>query len=146
VNVTGAIGRASLVPVIEPLLAAGRRVQAADARGADRIEVVAVGPRSSTIALVAAALAGDEIDSLILNDALGSLKEVIETDDSVDQRPELFCFGLLEQFDIRQIGALAAPRRLTFRRASARVAAELGELAAWSEALGGSVTLEPEDR
>ena len=39
-----------------------------------------------------------------------SLKQVIEKNLTVEQAPELFCFGLLERFDMPQLLALAAPR------------------------------------
>jgi len=74
------------------------------------VDVVAVGPRSSLIALVATGLAQKGIDRLEVHGALASLKEIIEKNWTVEQRPELFCFGLLEAFDIRQLEALAAPR------------------------------------
>jgi len=38
---------------------------------------------------------------------MDSLKEVIENNGSVDKTPELFCFGLLEHFDIPQLKAIA---------------------------------------
>ena len=43
------------------------------------------------------------------------LKEVIEKNWSVTDKPELFCFGLLETFDIPQLEALANPRTITKR-------------------------------
>jgi hypothetical protein len=39
-----------------------------------------------------------------------SLKELIEKAVSVDKMPELFCFGLLRDFDMKELIALAAPR------------------------------------
>ena len=44
-----------------------------------------------------------------LRPALGSLKEVIERNWTVEQAPELFCFGQLEQFDIPALKALLTP-------------------------------------
>jgi hypothetical protein len=76
----------------------------------DPTSVVAVGPRSSLIALIAAGLEPKGIDTLEFHGALGSLKEIIVKNWTVDQRPELFCFGLLEAFDIKQLEALIAPR------------------------------------
>ena len=38
------------------------------------------------------------------------LKEVIEQDLPFERAPELFCFGLLERFDVPQLSALVAPR------------------------------------
>ena len=45
-----------------------------------------------------------------LHGSLASLKEVIERNWSVEQAPEMFCFGLLEAFDTPQLTALVAPR------------------------------------
>jgi len=73
------------------------------------VSVVAVGPRQSLIALVAAASSPAGFDTLELRGALGSLKDVIENNWSVDQKPEMFCFGLLEAFDLKQLEALASP-------------------------------------
>ena len=41
--------------------------------------------------------------------ALGSLKDIIEKNRGVNQWPELFCFGLLQEFDVKQLTALVAP-------------------------------------
>ncbi len=95
------------------------------------VHLAAVGPRASTFALIAAALEEKAIGSVELADALGSLKEVLEKNWSVDQTPEMFCFGLLEEFDIRQISALASPRLVRFRQPSERVKQELAPLADW---------------
>jgi len=74
------------------------------------VTLSAVGPRTSTIALVAAACEPDAIDAVELDQPLLSLKQLIEGNRSIEQSPELFCFGLLERFDIRDIAALIAPR------------------------------------
>lgn len=100
------------------------------------ITLHALGPRSSTFALIAAALETNAIAAVHLNGAMGSLKEIIETNDSVNRRPELFCFGLLEAFDIKQIAALAAPRPVRFVNASERVKAEMAGLTAWYQLFG----------
>ncbi|MHC4097097.1 MAG: hypothetical protein ACYSU3_13720, partial [Planctomycetota bacterium] len=67
---------------------------------------------------------------------LGSLKEVIERNDSVDKKPVLFCFGLLEYFDIRQLVAMVAPREVRFPGASERAREELKDLKSWYRSLG----------
>ena len=74
------------------------------------VTVVTSGPRSSTFALVAAALEEKAIGGLELQGALTSLKDIIGNNWSVDRYPELFCFGLLESFDVPQLKALVAPR------------------------------------
>jgi hypothetical protein len=68
--------------------------------------VMAIGPRSSLIALVACALEPTATAELDLKRPLESLKDVIKQNMTLDQAPELFCFGLLERFDIPQLNSL----------------------------------------
>jgi acetyl esterase/lipase len=98
--------------------------------------IVAVGPRMSLIALVAAALEEKAINRLELHGTLGSLKELLEQNRSVDQMPEMFCFGLLEAFDLKQLAALAAPRPLLAPNAGDRVRKEWAGLAKWYGVFG----------
>ncbi|RPI75957.1 MAG: hypothetical protein EHM42_15110 [Planctomycetaceae bacterium] len=102
----------------------------------DSVTLEAHGPRTSLAALVAAALETNAVGRIVLHDALGSLKEVIEQNRRVEEAPELFCFGLLEQFDVLQLAELVAPRPIEFREASARVIQELTTLREWQELLG----------
>jgi hypothetical protein len=102
------VGDRSLGIQASQLAAIARWAQSLDKSGPATI--LAIGPRSSTIALVAAGLEDRAIGGLRLRGALPSLKEVIEKNWSFEQAPELFCFGLLESFDIPQLNALADPR------------------------------------
>lgn len=111
---------------------------AADDRKAGPVSLVAVGPRSSTFALLAAALEHHAIAAVELHSPLGSLKELIEENAAVEQKPELFCFGLLEWFDIKQLAALVAPRPVAIKGASERAKHELSGLAEWYRLLGGA--------
>jgi dienelactone hydrolase len=77
------------------------------------VSLVAVGPRCSTFTLVAAGLEEKAIGRIEVRNSLASLKEVIQRNWSVVEQPEMFCFGLLEQFDIPQLAALVAPRSVT---------------------------------
>jgi hypothetical protein len=70
------------------------------------------GPRSSVFALVAAALETKAIGAVKQTEPLGSLHEIISNNGSVDQKPELFCFGLLESFDVPQLRQLVGAARL----------------------------------
>jgi len=63
----------------------------------------AMGPRLGTSALVAVALEHQAIGRLKLSGPLHSLHEIVDGNWTVDQKPELFCFGLLEAFDIPQL-------------------------------------------
>ncbi len=69
------------------------------------VEVVAIGRRSGVIATVAGAV-DDAIDSLKLINPMKSLKQVLTENLSYSAAPELFCFGLLKEFDLDTIKAL----------------------------------------
>ncbi len=115
-------------------LAAAARWAEGRFKGAPRI--VALGPRSSLAALAAAGLEEKAVAGLELHRAYGSLKEILEQSMAVNAAPELFCFGLLEAFDVRQLVALAAPRPVRFAAAGDRARAELGSLADHYRRLG----------
>ena len=78
------------------------------------VRIVAVGPRSSLYALVAAGLEPNAIAGVELHGSFGSLREIITKNMAVNEAPDLFCFGLLERFDIPQLTALVAPRTVKF--------------------------------
>ncbi|HTV02484.1 MAG TPA: hypothetical protein VMF13_18190, partial [Luteitalea sp.] len=80
------------------------------ARDGAPVDLEARGPRTSLIALVAAALEPDAIGAVRLHDDWGTLREVLDRNISAQQMPEMFAFGLLAQFDVPQIEALVAPR------------------------------------
>jgi dienelactone hydrolase len=79
---------------------------AALARWAGGAEIAAFGPRTSLIARVAAAIEPDSIRGVQDHNAFASLKDILARDLTADKMPELFCFGLLEHFDVPQIRAL----------------------------------------
>ncbi|MFV1968000.1 MAG: alpha/beta hydrolase family protein [Pirellulaceae bacterium] len=107
-----------------------------DERELGPVTIMAYGEQLSLSALVAATLEQDAIARIEVADALGSLKEVIERNESVDKKPMLFCFGLLEHFDIKQLVALVAPREVRFLSPSERTREELQDLKAWYKLLG----------
>ena len=74
------------------------------------VTLCAIGPRTSTVALVAAGLEEQAIARLELHDAFPSLKAVIQQNHTFEQMPEMFCFGLLEAFDMEQLKALASAK------------------------------------
>jgi hypothetical protein len=72
------------------------------------VELEAVGRRSSLFTLIAAALdEGRGNEPVRTIGAFGSLKEIINENMKIDDAPELFCFGLLEAFDVEQLKAIA---------------------------------------
>jgi hypothetical protein len=84
------------------------------ARHGAPVEIEALGPRMSLIAMVAAALEPQAISGVKLHQAWRTLREVFDKNISARQMPELFCFGLLEEFDVPQIEALIEPRPVAF--------------------------------
>ncbi len=82
------------------LAAAGRWI--GEKYKGEEVSVMAVGPRTSTFALIAAAVE-PSIASVELNQPLASLREVIEKDWTMEKTPEMFCFGLLGEFDLKDI-------------------------------------------
>jgi hypothetical protein len=83
----------------------------AKASGLD-VELVGVGPRSSVITTVAAALEAKAIAGLELRGALASLKTLIQDRRTYESSPELFGFGLLEGFDVNDLRGLVEPRKV----------------------------------
>ncbi|MEX1231488.1 MAG: acetylxylan esterase [Planctomycetaceae bacterium] len=75
---------------------------------AEHVDIISHGPRTSLAALCTAAL--DEtslIGDLHAEGLPKSLKEFLKPDASYDKTPEVYCFGLLEHFDIETLSALA---------------------------------------
>ena len=108
----------------------------ASKRGQGPVSILAVGPRASTTALLAAGLEPLAIGDLELREAPASLKELIEAGTPFDQAPDRFCFGLLEALDISQLVALVAPRRVVIVAPNRRSKIELAALKAWYTTLG----------
>jgi dienelactone hydrolase len=73
--------------------------------------LVAIGPRVGLAALLAAATASDKErpQQLVLHGSLASLREVIEKNWSVEEYPEMFCFGLLQHCEVDDLVELAKP-------------------------------------
>ncbi|HEV3138401.1 MAG TPA: hypothetical protein VGZ26_10870, partial [Pirellulales bacterium] len=95
------------------------------------VKVVAWGPRASMAALVATVVEPAAIIGSELFESFSTLQELIDGDKTVETLPELFAFGLLAEFDIRQIVALAAPRSVIFKKPKERARRELAPLEAW---------------
>lgn len=76
---------------------------------ADGLEIVARGRRNGLVALVAVALDPQVAQRVSIADGFSSLKQVIDQDIAVNEAPELFTFGLLQEFDIPQLQQLARP-------------------------------------
>ncbi len=79
------------------------------------VELEAHGPRTSLIALVAAAIEPDAIAGVRTHGAWASLRAVFDQNLSAQDMPEMFPFGLLAEFDIPEIAALGARSALAGR-------------------------------
>lgn len=97
-------------------------------RNQTSVTIQSEGPRSCLFTLVAAAIEPKIISSVSLKGSMGSLKQIIEDNQSVNQAPELFCFGLLEQFDIKQIAEIAGTEKVQFIEPSDRVKQEVPQV------------------
>ncbi len=101
-------------------------------QGASSCALYGTGRAMSVAAVIAAALDTEcRVSKLITYDLPASLKLLFEGDMGYDEQPSLFCFGLLEQFDIRELLAMGAGRRVECLRMwgdPARIEAELGGL------------------
>ena len=95
-----------------------------ESHAGEAVSIATVGRRAGTVALVAAAL-DTNIQSVDWYHPLGSLRQVIEENLTLEDGPELFCFGLLGRFDIKDIAGLIAPRSLSLHDASQRAISEL---------------------
>jgi hypothetical protein len=66
-----------------------------------------IGPRSSLVALVASAMEKQPVGELKPTQQIGSLHDIIKNNWTILEYPELFCFGLLESFDVPRLKELA---------------------------------------
>ena len=101
------------------ILSLARRAR--EEQGAAEISLIADGPRSSLIALIAGAAAPETIDRVEVRGSWGSLKELIEENRGASEFPEAFCFGLLATADIVDLAAMILPRPVIFHEPSPRV-------------------------
>jgi len=102
------------------------------------LTIAAYGPRTSLMTLIASACQPTTANHLELHNTFATLKQVIERDLAVNQMPELFCFGLLEKFDIPLQIALSGAETLTATGDIDRLRKE------WSVFLNGQTAAGPE--
>lgn len=69
--------------------------------------VQTIGPRTSLVALVAKALEPKHIGELKPSQHIEDLHGILRNNWTVSDKPEMFCFGLLEHFNVAQLKALA---------------------------------------
>ncbi len=99
-----AVGERALGIQAAQVAAAARWAQGGSA---EPVTIQSEGMRSSVIARVAGALEPRSGGLLRPVGEMQTLESVIRSDWTVDQYPELFCFGLLEKFDIPHLRAMA---------------------------------------
>ncbi|MBL8826958.1 MAG: acetylxylan esterase [Planctomycetaceae bacterium] len=75
------------------------------------VRLLSIGPRTSVSARVAGAIEPGVFRTVTTRNGLATLKGLVRENKSVIETPELFCFGLLERFDLPQIEALAMPAK-----------------------------------
>lgn len=106
------VGDRPLGVIASQVVAIARHAHDTD-RSGRTVTLYSVGPRSSLFTLVAAVLEPQAIGAVTQRDAMSSLKQyVIEANRGVSEAAELFCFGLLAHFDVPQLQALVAPRKI----------------------------------
>ena len=70
------------------------------------VDVTSFGPRTSLMSRVAAAT-DTAVSAYHTHEEFDSLRDVIKQDITVNNQPELFCFGLLQQCDISHLKLMA---------------------------------------
>ena len=75
----------------------------------ERVSLYSIGWNASIVALSACGLYGDRVQSVLLEESPASLKLLISKHLDYETYPSLFCFGLLKQFDVRELIVLCAP-------------------------------------
>ena len=80
--------------------------------GVQQVYVHSSGWTAGIVALMVAGLNPDRIDWVVVQNGLPSLKRLIEDRLEYEQYPTLFCFGLLEQFDVAELVSLCFPRKV----------------------------------
>jgi dienelactone hydrolase len=72
-----------------------------------QVSLYTEGWTSGVVALAVAGLNPDCVEKVVAQNALSSLKQLIEAHLDYEQYPSLFCFGLLEQFDVAELEAMS---------------------------------------
>jgi len=75
--------------------------------GAARPRIESRGMRSQVVALVAAALEPQLFGERVHRDGIASLRLLLDKPVEYNEAPDLFCFGLLKEFDIDRLEAIA---------------------------------------
>lgn len=82
---------------------------------AEPVRVVTVGPRSETVAVVAAALTPELFSAIDAREGMASLAEIYTKPLSYDANPDLMCLDLYKDFDFSTLVPLAAPVKIDLK-------------------------------
>lgn len=102
----GAVGERPLGVQASQIRAVARMLYGQQAKP---VRIVALGRRTGLSAQIAAALDQDSIAGVAVDQPFASLKQIIDENLQATDGPELFCFGLLQEFDVPEIVALGNP-------------------------------------
>ena len=80
--------------------------------GGDRVSLYGDVWESGVITIAASSIYNDRVASVDIKNCPKTLKKLIEDHTDYEDRPVLFCFGLLEQFDIPELIALCSPIKM----------------------------------
>ena len=78
------------------------------------VHMITIGPRTETVAIVAAALDPDMFASLESRKSIASFSDVFEHPQAYDAPSELLCLDLYRDFDLNTLSAIASPVPITF--------------------------------
>ncbi len=73
------------------------------------VQMITTGPRSETVALVAAALDPSLFSAFESRNAIASFSDVFEHPQAYNEAPELLCLDLYHDFDLNTLSAIASP-------------------------------------
>jgi hypothetical protein len=77
------------------------------------VHMITIGPRTETVAIVAAALEPDMFASLESRKSIASFSDVFEHPEAYDADSELLCLDLYRDFDLNTLSAIASPVPIT---------------------------------
>jgi dienelactone hydrolase len=83
------------------------------AKSAASVKMVTTGPRSETVAMVAAALEPELFGQVELQQSIPSLSDVFEHPSAYSKAPEVMCFNLYHDFDFNTLALIAAPAKVS---------------------------------
>ena len=104
--VMGTVGERPLGVQVAQVLAAAESFGTSHA--IESFDAVTFGPRAGLAVLCAAALRPSRFSRLSPSNMPDTLKAFLQAGASYDQTPEIYCFGLLESFDRKDLEQLAA--------------------------------------